>query len=213
MGVRRPVPLLIPAALLVLTAMLAGCTTTTPGTGASHPVRTISPPPPAATVTEAPQLAVLLARPLRLAPVKPGSACPRTHKTPRSPVAQPADAYGLGTAPLFPTAFYLGATGELHIGALTPEPDGLYNIKVAWSSIGGHAGVAVVRVGRLDGAGRAVVRLYDDPTAARGDAAVFTLYEDPTDYPAGTYVPGPGCYAYQIDGLGFTEVVYFSVAR
>jgi len=30
--------------------------------------------------------------------------------------------------------------------------------------------------------------------------------------PSGTFVSGPGCYAYQVDGVGFSKVIVFKVA-
>ena len=31
------------------------------------------------------------------------------------------------------------------------------------------------------------------------------------DWPSGTYVSGPGCYAYQLDGASFSMTIVFSV--
>jgi hypothetical protein len=66
-------------------------------------------------------------------------------------------------------------------------------------------------VDRLDGPGRGLVRLNYDRTASRGDAVVFDLTEDPTSWPAGTFVSGPGCYAYEVVGTTFTDVIVFKV--
>ena len=86
----------------------------------------------------------------------------------------------------------------------------MYEIKVVWASSDDHQGPAVVRVVRLDGPGRGHVRLYYDRSAARGDA-VFTVPGTPVGWPSGTFVSGPGCYAYQVDGLGYSESIYFRV--
>jgi hypothetical protein len=152
----------------------------------------------------------LLGRPLRLPTVAPGADCPRSPVTSHSPVVQPADEKGLGNAPLYPISFYAN-DGGLKLGDETPGPDGLYEIKVVWASIGGHQGIAVVRAGRIDAPGRARVKLYYAPDASRGDAVLFPLLDGPGDYPAATYVPGPGCYVWQIDGDGYSETVYFRV--
>jgi len=80
------------------------------------------------------------------------------------------------------------------------------------STTGRHQGPVVVRVGRIDGAGRGQVRLIYDPNASRGTAVVFFVGSTPSDWPSSTYVTGPGCYAYQVDGSTFTEVIVFRVA-
>jgi hypothetical protein len=49
--------------------------------------------------------------------------------------------------------------------------------------------------------------------ASRGDAVVFPPTTYPSDFPAVTFVSGPGCYAYQIDGKGLEEVIVFRVLR
>jgi hypothetical protein len=154
----------------------------------------------------------LLGRPLRLPTVAPGADCPRSPVTSHSPVVQPADEKGLGNAPLYPISFYAN-DGGLKLGDQTPGPDGLYEIKVVWASIGGHQGVAVVRAGRVDAPGRAAVKLYYAKDASRGDAVIFPLLDGPGDYPSATSVPGPGCYVWQIDGDGYSETVYFRVTK
>jgi hypothetical protein len=197
-------------AIVVAVLALAGCTgTPAPAPTVSPvPVPTALPTTPSATAD--PTVAALLARPLRLPRLATGARCPRTPAVAHSPVVQPADTMGLGRAPLYPISFYAGS-GGLSMPTDPPGPDGLYDIKVVWASIGGHAGPAVVRAGRVDGPGRALVRLYYDPAASRGDAVVFPLLDGPGDYPSGTFVSGPGCYVWQIDGTGFSETVYFEV--
>jgi hypothetical protein len=133
--------------------------------------------------------------------------------TERSGVVQPADARGLGTGPLYPITFYIGENGTLRLGRETPGPEGLYEMKVVWATSAGYRGPAVVRVGRLDGVGRGHVRLYYDSTATRGEAVVFPASEFTSDFPSATFVSGPGCYAYQIDGAGLEEVIVFRVVQ
>ena len=188
--------------------LLAGCTATpsAPPPGSSGP-----PTPPASPIATDAIEASLLARPLRLPTVPAGGACPVSGVTVRSPVAQQADARGLGTGPLYPIAFYAGEDATLRLRGQTPDPDGLYEVKVVWASTGRHRGPVAVRVGRIDGPGRGFVRLYYDKGASRGDAVVFPLAEYPSDFPSGTWVSGPGCYAYQIDGVDLMEVIVVRV--
>jgi hypothetical protein len=198
MGMRGRLPLL--AVLL-----LAACTGT--------PAPPVPSSPPASTAASTSIEAALLARPLRLPRVAPGRPCPTSRATARTPVAQEADTNGLGTGPLYPIAFYIGNNATLNLGQETPGPDGLYEMKVVWASSGAYRGPAVVRVGRIDGPGRGYVRLYYYPDASRGDAVVFPPESVPADFPSGTWVSGPGCYAYQVDGPEGTEIIVFRVVR
>jgi hypothetical protein len=186
-------------------AGLAGCTSTpaTTPTPATPPT-----PTPAGTAGQVEQL---LARPLTIPTIEPGAPCPTSSATTRSPVAQPADAAGLGTAPLYPISFYVGRDATLGLRGATPAPDGLYELKVVWASTTGYVGPVVVRVGRLDGAGRGRVEQLYHADASRGDAVVFELTDFPQDWPSLTRVSATGCWAYQVDGLTFSEVMVFRV--
>jgi hypothetical protein len=157
-------------------------------------------------------MAALLTRPMRLPSLAPGMTCPRSTPTSRSPFVQPADALGFGGAPLYPIGMYMNFDATLHLRDTTPSPDGLYEVKVVWANVP-YQGPVVVRVGRLDGPGRGLVRIHDNPAASAGDAVVFPLDRAVGDWPSSTFVSGPGCYAYQIDGAAFSEVVVFLVAR
>lgn len=202
--------------LCAATALLAGCSgapaTTSPSSAPATSRAAGVPPTGVAATTDPAEVAALLARPMRLPSVAPGAQCPRSPTTTHSPAAQPADELGLGKAPLYPIAFYAGS-GALKIGDETKGPDGLYEIKVVWASEAGKVSQAVVRAARVDGPGRAAVRLYYAPQNSRGDAVIFNIFDIPNDYPSGTFVSGPGCYVYQIDGADYSETVYFSVGR
>jgi hypothetical protein len=197
--------LVLASALAVAATLLTACTDA-PQTG-----------PPAATrtphTTAEADITALLGRPMRLPTVAPGEPCPVSGTSVRSPSSQDSTANGLGTGPLYPTGFYLGAAATLSIGERTVGPDGRYDLKEVWASTTstGYRGPAVVRVDRIDGPGEGHVELYYDPQASRGDAVVFELSDFPRDWPSGTFVSGPGCYAYQIDGLTFDEVLVFRV--
>lgn len=48
------------------------------------------------------------------------------------------------------------------------------------------------------------------PSAAQGRQTwVLPNSSDWRALPSGTYVRAPGCYAYQVDGFGFSEVIVF----
>ncbi|HEX5594658.1 MAG TPA: hypothetical protein VFX61_01345 [Micromonosporaceae bacterium] len=207
------------AVVLLLAPLPAACTTR-PGTPPAAAPSTTATASGAETAdaTEA-AIASLLARPLRLPTVSPGEACPVSGVTTRSPAAQESAAEGLGTGPLYPITFYIGQDATLRLGAQpplpakAPGPDGLYKLKVVWASTGAHPGPAVVRVGRLDGTGGGFVELSYRPDARRGDAVVFALPDVAADFPSTTSVSGPGCYAYQIDGMNHSEVIVFRVVE
>jgi len=149
---------------------------------------------------------------MRFPTVPAGGACPVSPVTAHSPVVQRGDEFGLGVAPIYPMLdFSAGVAVPLRLLMVAVNSDGLYEIKIVWASSDDYEGPAVVRVGRLDGHGRGRVRLYYDVAAARGDAVVFRVPAWPNEWPSGTQVSGPGCYAYQVDGVGFSELIFFRV--
>lgn len=155
-------------------------------------------------------MAELMARPATAPPVAAGQPCPSSPTVAHSPVVQPADEVGLGSAPLYPLTFYAG-TGRLTLPETKSDSDrDFYEIKVVWASSNTYEGPAVVRVVGLSG-GHGYVALYYDREALRNGSTVFNLQRFPEDWPSGTFVSGPGCYAYKVDGVGFSELVYFEV--
>jgi hypothetical protein len=196
---------------LIVVSLLAACTGSPPAPPQTTPAATTATSPTNAWGMSEAEIAALIGRPLRLPVVAPGAPCPVSEVTERSPVAQPADARGLGQGPLYPITFYIGENGTVRLGGQTPGPDGLHELKIVWATSTGYRAPVVVRVGRLDGPGRGHVRLYYEPDAARGDALVFPPRDTPSDFPSSTNVSGPGCYGYQIDGAGLEEVIVFRV--
>jgi len=193
---------------LLLGTWMTGCTDAPSLTPTSPP--SVSSVPRTMAAADGDDVRALLARPLALRSVA-GQTCPVTPPQEHSPVAQPADSRGPGPGPLYPITFYLGEDSTLRLRG-TPGTDGLYGIKVVWASTPtGYHGPVVVRVDRVDGPGRGQVRLSYNPGASRGAATVFVIDNLPQDWPAFTYVSGPGCYAYQLDGQGFTQVIVFRV--
>jgi hypothetical protein len=169
--------------LLPLALVAAGCT----GSPAT--------PTPGPTRDHAAIVADLLGRPPRTPTLNPDGSCPAGLR------------YGAMSTPLNP------ATGglDIAIGSLSPDPDGLYDLKVGWSADPNYQGPIVVRVGSLDGRNRGAVRLYYERSASRGDAVIFTLTGTAKTWPAGTFVSGPGCYVYQLDGQDFEQEITFGI--
>lgn len=178
----------------------------------------------AAASPEPAELAALRARPLRLPTFAAGDPCPVTQPAPPDP-QPPADhplrccdggpALALGRAPLFPDARYFRGDGaQIHLQVKETNP-GWYGTKTPWASRTGYRGWVLIRTARLDGPGRARVELQLDGgplgTKISGDSIGVNEEADWQFWPGVTEVTGAGCYAYQVDGSGFTEVIVFRV--
>lgn len=86
--------------------------------------------------------------------------------------------------------------------------------KVLWVSSPDYDGPALIRGYQIDGTNELRFERGADPPAE------LRLPEEGGSAPAGwrnwpshTRVRAPGCYAYQIDGLDFTEVIVFQAVR
>ena len=116
----------------------------------------------------------------------------------------PGVADGLGPGPVWPVGLEPpGAT----LGAST---DGVWHaVKVLWAAPS-YTGPVLVRGGRIDAPGG--MRFSVDGGATQtdqldvpaGNALAYGL-------PSFTYVQAVGCYAYQIDGTGFSYEVVFEI--
>ncbi len=88
------------------------------------------------------------------------------------------------------------------------DVSGWYGIKTHWIVSPSYSGWVVIRAEQLDGPG---------PVAALGEAGIGPVIIPPgrtsntfggwRQQPSGTYVKGPGCYGFQIDGVSFEEHV------
>jgi hypothetical protein len=170
-----------------LAIILAGCS----GQGSALP----PPASPAATA----DAATLLARPLKVPTVRSGSACPVTPVTNRK--VSVGDPRGHGP-------FYLGG----------PMPKGHYPWnKTVWILVDGAHGPVLFRGDRIDGTGSL---MFSGSPADHADAGVTpesgggisaTFYErviDPgSDDALYVYPATTGCYAIQVDGASFEDVI------
>jgi hypothetical protein len=154
----------------------------------------------------------LLDRPLRVPALAPGDRCPVS--APHDPVpAPPSDEPGwvggaavLGGAPVAPLAIYFHPETTLVVKPPGSAP-GWYAAKVGWGARVGFGGYVLIRAGRIDGPGRARVLLQD--VTVHADATLIDVVADWQFWPGATEVTAPGCYAYQVDGAGFSEVIVF----
>jgi hypothetical protein len=148
-----------------------------------------------------------LERPLRLPAVPPGGDCPT------SAARIVAKAYGpaVGRGPVFAVALGTNATLDIAPAERFGSKEWGGN-KVLWLVAGRYHGPVLIRGGRIDAPG--LVR-FDE-----GDVppAQIRLGPDPVadgvgggwrDRPSYTRVQEPGCYAYPVDGRGFSYAIVF----
>jgi len=181
----------------VLALLLAGCGLAGDPAGSAP---TSTPTSPTAT----PVAITLLARPLKLPPVQPGSACPVT------PVANRD--VGIGNPQ---------GRGPFYLGGPMPRGNFAWN-KTVWVLVDGAHGPVLFRGGRVDGAGSLK---FSGSRADPSDASVSlssdggvsaTFHErviDPGPENAFYVYPATaGCYAIQVDGPSFEDVIVISAA-
>jgi hypothetical protein len=163
-------------------------------------------------------LRLVVARPerplLELPRLDPGERCPAT-----SVLEAPGLRFALGGGPV-----QLGsATGDGVVRLRGTEVQNrAYRISSLWRPAQGYRGPILVRGDRIDGPGS--VRFEQDPTPTEGG---FEQMGTPNElhFPAGgsqagpafgavtTYIGGPGCYAFQVDGDGFSETIVVRAER
>jgi hypothetical protein len=117
---------------------------------------------------------------------------------------------GLGSGPVYVL------NGQLVIS----DPE--HPQKVAWVADGNYSGPIRIRGGRIDGSGQLLLGGPDNHWRGAPVKTVegtdlypeLDFLESHTTskppwrvWPSATYIAAPGCYAWQIDGLGFTEII------
>jgi hypothetical protein len=103
----------------------------------------------------------------------------------------------------------IGQSGDLAHGIVdlaSSNVTGWNGLKIDWAISPRYSGRVIVRGKQLDG---------DGPVAALADATVGAIVIPPgptsntfsgwREQPSGTYVKGPGCYGFQVDGSSFSE--------
>ena len=190
-------------AALLLVVCLAGCNGFVPGAGTARAT-----PRPGATGTAF----VALSRvPLRLPRLEPGQACSLSKLNQLGPHL----GLGSGSGPVYML------NGE--IASSDPE----HSNKVVWAADPSYSGPIRIRGGRIDGGGQVLFDSFDNywrgaPVKTIDGSHLYpeldfleshsTFPNVPTGWrmwPSGTYLATPGCYGWQIDGLGFTEFITF----
>jgi hypothetical protein len=156
-------------------------------------------------------VAALNTVPLKLPPVEPGRSCSPSKLS----QVEPHLGMGLGSGPV-----YL-LSGEI------ARSDPRHSNKVVWAAGSSYTGPIRIRGGRLDGTSQVLFDSYDNQwrgapvktvegtgLAPELDllASHSTFPNEPPGWrmwPSGMYLATPGCYAWQVDGLGFTEIITF----
>jgi hypothetical protein len=163
----------------------------------------------------------LLSRPLHLPARSSDRTCPATPGTQVDTSLFGGVALGSG-----PVRILLADRGELLQGQvnLSKTEDALgtghssawYGIQTLWFSRPGYDGPFVVRGGAVTGSGSMEVQPGDSglapgtgPLVVPAGPTANTSQEGYRTVPGSTWVTAPGCYAWQVDGNGFTEVIVF----
>ncbi|MGH2857803.1 MAG: hypothetical protein ACRDMJ_09990 [Solirubrobacteraceae bacterium] len=158
----------------------------------------------------------LLARPLHLRSLGPGGRCPVSSGYTVSNPYFAGTALGHG-----PVRVLLADRGDVLHGRVDlggATRGSLHAIQTLWFAMPGYHGPFVVRGARLGRPGRIEVQAGEDGQAPGSGplivAAGPTANTFPDGYrtvPGSTWIRSPGCYAWQIDGHGFSETIVFAV--
>ena len=148
----------------------------------------------------------LRTRQMELPRLGPSAACPGSSGT--SLALPNAVGTGVGQAPIWAI---IPQAGDLVHGIVTlgkSNVSGWLGMKTHWTVSPSYQGWIIIRAEQLDGSG---------PVALLGDATIGALVIPPgagpddaggwRERPSGTYVKGPGCYGFQVDGGSFTEKI------
>ncbi len=156
----------------------------------------------------------LLSRPLHLPGLGPGGRCPRSsgravHNPYFSGIA-------LGSGPV---RVVLADTGDLRHGRVEirgARAGSGYGIATLWFAPRAYRGPFTVRAGRLGRPGQIEVqpgangqRPGRGPLIVNAGPTINTYPNGDRTVPGSTWVASPGCYGWQVDGRGFTEVIVF----
>lgn len=179
-----------------------------PNTGTTGPVATPSP-----TIED------LSAGPLALPSVAPGATCPTTATTAITPGSGAGFSEGVVLSPQKAGPVYLWSGRTVTLSPESRTADGWYTIKDIWLVDPSYSGPVLIRGGRVEGEGS--LKLQWNPTtpvqdALQIDATSPSLQTNPSigwrSVPLGALVRSRGCYAYQVDGVGFTEWIVFEAS-
>jgi hypothetical protein len=164
----------------------------------------------ASTLTDTGPLPAALDRPLRFPTLHAGEDCPVTHSA--DVALQDSFLYPRpGPGPVYPD----GAVDPEGVAVLDrgASVNGWASFKTLWFSEPSYQGPWVIRGGQLDGPSPVI--FGEQPTVSKlvvpAGPTVNETNDGYREAPGGTYLRGPGCYAWQVDGLSFSYVIVFKV--
>jgi hypothetical protein len=190
--------------VLLALVLMTGCTT---GDEAPTGVPTPIVLRPSGT---ADSLTLLQQRPLHLPTLAPGAACPALPGKQVSPDLGSA----LGVGPIYMVGY--GAQGIISFYGFR-EDGGWYYLKTIWTAPPDFQGLFLLRGHQLDGPNE--VR-FSEGFAGTPDLQASFSSDNAGSTPSGwqpwinyVRVRAPGCYAVQVDGLHFSEVITFQAVN
>ena len=151
----------------------------------------------------------LVRRPLHVPALPAGSPCPATEAQGTLGERGNVDASmspAFGPGPAYPTLF--SEAGRARLNYLKSWGyEGWDGTKLLWT-VPRYYGPYIVRGRQLDGDGQ--LRFDWGPTwSGRLHEELRLVGPYPRLNPAATFLRGPGCYAYQVDGRGFSYLIVF----
>jgi hypothetical protein len=159
----------------------------------------------------------MLYRPLHVPRLAPGKACPVSRVDASVPWRRFGIAPGIGRGPAYPVG--LDETSTLVLAPAENFGSSEWaGQKVLWFVHPSYGGPVLVRGRRLDG--EQLVRFErgdvppDELRVRRGETVLWNgRRAGSRGRPSYTRLQAPGCYAYQIDGTGFSRIVVFRAVR
>ena len=159
-----------------------------------------------------------LHRPLHIPQLEPGASCPLSPKT-RVDLGQEGVRALPGRGPAYPNFVDRGQTLEFVYPPLPRQTDfygsGWSGNKVLWWVGGRYHGPVLIRGRQLDGPHLLRFEVGNPPPTemrirpGRG----FAPWKGARDRPSYRRLEAPGCYGYQIDGIGFSRVIVFRAVQ
>jgi hypothetical protein len=147
----------------------------------------------------------LIRRPLHFPTIREGGACPVSRGKVMSSNYVNGVAYGAGPVRLL-VAMNMGSVPAADVELLPSDTPGWLAFKTTWVVTPSYQGPVIVRAKEIAGSGQVAL-------LGGASAGPIVVPPGPTvndrlgtrTAPIGTYVSGPGCFAFQIDGKGFDE--------
>lgn len=153
----------------------------------------------------------LLARPLHFPSLQPGGSCPATAGAPISNSFFDGVALGSG-----PVRVLIGNGGDPLQGRVelgTSSSPGWFALQTLWFSMPGYDGPFVIRAERLGQS--SPIEVQPGGTGLAPGSGPLVVPAGPTletgdgfrTVPGSTWITSAGCYAWQVDGRNFSEVI------